>query len=151
MPKSVILYRGHDQVGTITLQDVFLKGDIRLRKNDLIYVPGDRERVISVLGEVSKPGPVVLRPDSTLVTVLADAGGITQAAGDPTIQIIDPDKHTIQRVQFKDLLKPAGRDITLKPGEIVFIPRSGISKVGYFLQQIAPAAQIGTIGTLATR
>ena len=151
MPSRCIIYRNHDQIGEIRLKDVLRTGDIRLRRNDIVYVPSDEERTISILGEVKSPGPVVLRDQSTLVSLLADAGGITPQAGDPAIQIINPANGVIQTVRFKDLLSLRGRDVTIVPGDIVYVPQSGIARVGFFLQQIAPAAQLGTIATIGTR
>ncbi len=151
MPMHCILYRGTDQIGTINLKDVFRSGDIRLRRNDILYVPGDQERLISVLGEVKSPGPVPLKDESTLISLIADAGGITEAAGNPTVQVINPTTGAVQRIAFKDLLTQRGKDVTLAVGSIVYVPKSGIAKVGYVLQQLSPAAQMATIGTLVGR
>jgi polysaccharide export outer membrane protein len=151
MPTTCIIYRGKDQIGTVNLKEAFRAGDIRLHRGDIVYIPGDQERLVSVLGEVKNPGPIPLRDDSTLVSVLTEAGGITQSAGNPTIQIINPTTGTIQKVAFKDLLTVHGRDISMAVGNIIFVPRSGIANVGFFLQQISPAAQIGTIGSLLAR
>lgn len=150
MPTNCIIYRGSDQIGTVNLKDVFRTGDIRLHRGDIIYVPGDQERLVSVLGEVKNPGPVPLVDDATLISLLTSVGGITQlAGGNPTVQVINTKSGTIQRIPFKDLLTPHGRDVTLNVGDIVFVPRSGIANVGFFLQQISPAAQLATVGTLA--
>ncbi len=151
MPMHCIIYRGNDQIGTVNLKDVFRSGDIRLRRNDIVYVPGDQERLISVLGEVKSPGPVPLKDESTLASLLADAGGLTDAAGNANVQIIHPDSGAIRQITFKDLLTPRGKDVTLEIGDIIYVPKSGIAKVGYVLQQLSPAAQIGTIGTLVSR
>ena len=150
MPTSCIIYRGRDQIGTINLKDAFRMGDVRLRRNDVIYIPGDQERLVSVLGEVKAPGPFPLRDESSVISLIADAGGITPEAGNPDVQIINPATGAIRRVSFKDMLRDRGSDVTLTVGDIIYVPRSGISHVGFFLQQIAPAAQIGTIGSLAT-
>jgi polysaccharide export outer membrane protein len=151
MPTTCIIYRGRDQIGTINLKDAFRMGDVRLRRNDVVYIPGDQERLISVLGEVRSPGPFPLRDESSVISLITDAGGITPEAGNPDVQIINPATGTIQRVSFKDMLRNRGKDVTLAVGDIIYVPRSGISHVGFFLQQIAPAAQIGTIGSLATQ
>ena len=151
MPTRCIIYRDHDQIGEIRLKDVLRTGDIRLHRNDIVYVPGDEEEMISVLGEVKSPGPILLRDQSTLISLIADAGGITPQAGNPAIQIIHPASGVIQSVRFKDLLSLRGRDVTIRPGDIVYVPQSGIAHVGFFLQQIAPAAELGTVATLAGR
>jgi len=148
MPSVCFIYRGTNQIGEIHLKEVAQSGDIRLRRNDTIYIPGDNERLISVLGEVKTPGPVVLKEDSTLATLLADAVGITEQAGNPEIHIFNPNKGTVAYVHFKDLIRPKGKEVTLVPGDIVYVPRSGIARFGYVLQQLAPMAQIATVGVL---
>ncbi len=88
---------------------------------------------------------------STLIKLIAQTGGLTKEAGDPTIQIVHPSTGKIQYIQFKELLKPnGGTDISLNNGDIIFVPKSGLAKLGYFFQQIAPAAGMATIATFAT-
>ena len=151
MPANCIIYRGNTEIGTVDLKEVFRTGDVKLHRNDIIYVPGDQQRLLSVLGEVKVPGPVALKENTTLVSLLADAGGITPQAGTPIIQVINPKTGNIQRVNYKDLLTAKGRDVTLDVGDIVYIPKSGIAKVGFFFQQIGPAISIATIGAFAAR
>ncbi len=95
MPERVSIYRGDNQVITVDLRMLLDKGDsfadLRLRRNDRIYVPSDADRIVSVMGAVQHPGSVHLLSTTTLPQVLAEAGGITEHAGQsPKIQIIDP-------------------------------------------------------------
>jgi polysaccharide export outer membrane protein len=148
--RKCVIYRGDDKVMNVNLSERFdsrrALNDIRLRRNDIVYIPEDQESLVSVLGEVTHPGPVRLNGNSTLVTLLANAGGITEKAGNPTIQIVTPSTGKIQSVKFKDLLvPPGGSDIALHDGDIIYVPRSGIAKAGYFFQQISPIVGIGTI------
>jgi len=50
-----------------------------------IFISEYKSKKVTVLGEVAKPGIVVLRGASTLMEVLSDAGGITQNAGDAIV------------------------------------------------------------------
>lgn len=50
-----------------------------------IFIEEYKSKKVTVLGEVAKPGIVVLRGASTLMEVLSDAGGITQNAGDTIV------------------------------------------------------------------
>lgn len=47
-----------------------------------VFITEYKSKKVTVLGEVAKPGIVVLRGVSTLMEVLSDAGGITPNAGD---------------------------------------------------------------------
>jgi polysaccharide export outer membrane protein len=152
--RKCIIYRGDDKVMNVNLSERFdskrALNDIRLRRNDIVYIPEDQESLISVIGEVAKPGPERLNGNSTLVTLLSNAGGITEKAGNPTIQIITPSTQKVQTVKFKDLLQPPnGTDIALHDGDIIYVPRSGLARTGFFFQQISPIIGIGEIFTLA--
>jgi polysaccharide export outer membrane protein len=50
-----------------------------------IFIAEYKSKKVTVLGEVAKPGIVVLRGASTLMEVLSDAGGITLNAGDSIV------------------------------------------------------------------
>lgn len=152
--RKCIIYRGDDKVMNVNLSERFdsrrALNDIRLRRNDIVYIPEDQESLVSVLGEVTHPGPVRLNGNSTLITLLSNAGGITEKAGNPMIQIVTPSTGKIQQIKFKDLLQPpAGSDIALHDGDIIYVPRSGLAKTGFFFQQISPIIGIGTIFSLA--
>jgi hypothetical protein len=76
------------------------------------------------------------------------AGGLTEkAGGNPHIQIVDPKTGTSRTIAFKDLLKPAkSLEISLKPGDILYVPASGFYRATYFLERLSP---ITTLATLA--
>ncbi len=79
--------------------------DMRLRRDDVVYVPSASERFISVLGEVQHPGAIPLAFNSTLASILAQAGGITDHAGtNPHIQVVDPASGTSRVISLKDVL-----------------------------------------------
>lgn len=156
MPRKCVIYRGDDKVMNINISDRFdskkALNNLRLRRNDILYFPDSQESLISVLGEVTRPGPVRLTQSTTLISLLADAGGVTEKAGNPTIQIVEPSTGRIQKITYKQLLTlQGGSDVTLHDGDIVFVPRSGLSKVGFFFQQISPITSIGTVFSLAAR
>jgi polysaccharide export outer membrane protein len=154
VPRKCVIYRGDDKVMNVNISDRFDSKrallDIRLRRNDILYFPENQESLVSVIGEVKTPGPERLSSVSTLVTLLAGAGGITEKAGNnPTIEIVEPSTGKVQKVQYKQLLTVNGAsDISLHDGDIIFVPRSGLTKVGYAFQQVAPIIGLATIFTL---
>jgi polysaccharide export outer membrane protein len=154
IPERCAIYRGANQVVWVQLRELVESGnplaDLRLRRDDVIFVPSLSERFVSVLGEVQHPGAVALTGNSTLASVLADAGGITEQAGNNAhIQIVDPATGVSRVLTFKDVLNPAkSLEVSLKPGEIVFIPRSGFSKATYALQRLSPLFSLSTLAYL---
>lgn len=157
VPDKCVIYRG-DQVVWIDLQGLLATGsplaNVRLRRNDLVFVPAISDKTISVMGQVQHPGEIVLKRTSTLASVLSDAGGLADAAGNnPEIQIVHRSKAgQTQYVRFKALLKPeGGLEISLNPGDVIYIPKSGLAKVGFVMQQLGPLGTIGSFATIAAR
>jgi polysaccharide biosynthesis/export protein len=155
VPEQCVIYRG-DQVLWVDLQGLLESGNplanLRLRRNDLIFVPAIADRSVSVIGQVQHPGAVMLKRNSTLASIIGDAGGPTDGAGsNPNIEIVHKTKGgATQFIRFKDLLKPTGGlEIALAPGDIVFVPKSGMAKMGFAMQQLTPFAMLGTFASLA--
>jgi polysaccharide biosynthesis/export protein len=154
LPDQCVIYRG-DQVFWVDLQDLLMSGsplaDLRLRRNDLVFVPA-ATRNVTVIGQVQHPGEIPWRHDSTLTTLLGEAGGLNDAAGsNPEIEIIHRTQGgKTQYIRFNDLLKPTGgMEVSLHAGDVIFVPRSGISKVGFVMQQVAPFLTMGNLATVA--
>jgi polysaccharide export outer membrane protein len=151
IPERCAIYRGQDEVVWVDLKAMIDSGssmsDLRLRRGDVIYVPNGSERFVSVLGEVQHPGAVQLTSTSTLASVLASAGGFAGPAGNkPHIQIVDPATGVSRIVPFNDLLKPAkSLEVTPKPGEIIFVPQSGLYRATYVLERLNPMITAGAL------
>jgi polysaccharide biosynthesis/export protein len=155
LPGQCVIYRG-ELVFWVDLDELLSSGsalaDLRLRRNDVIFVPAVSSRSVTVMGQVQHPGQVVLKHDSTITSILGEAGGISDAAGNnPELQIVHRSKgDKTQYVRFKELLRPTGGlEIALYPGDVIYIPRSGVSKVGFVMQQIAPFLTLGSFATIA--
>ncbi len=152
IPDRVAIYRGNDEAIWVDVKGLLNQGssmaDMRLRRNDTIFVPNDQDRFVSILGEVNHPGAIQLKHNSTLPSMIAEAGGITEKAGNnPQIMIIDPATGTQRPMRYKDLLTPTGAlEVSLKPGEVVYVPRGGLAKTGYVLQQLSPLTTALTFG-----
>ena len=155
IPERCAIYRGNDQVIWVDLRALIESGstmaDLRLRRDDVVYVPSATERFISVLGEVQHPGAVPLSYNSTLASVLSQAGGFTDKAGSkPHIQIVDPSTGTSRVLSFNDVLNPAkSLEVQLHPGEIIFVPQSGFFHATYFLERLNPLVEVATIAFYA--
>ncbi len=155
LPEECVIYRG-EQVLWVELQELLSNGsplaDMRLRRNDVIFVPALSTRFVTVMGQVQHPGEIVLRQNSTITSVLGEAGGVSDMAGtNPELQIVHRIKGgRTQYVRFKDLLKPTGgMEISLYPGDVIYVPKSGLSRVGFVMQQLAPFLSLGSFAAIA--
>ena len=154
VPEQCAIYRGNQQVVWVQLKQLIESGnslaDLRLRRGDVIYVPNMMDRFVSVLGEVKNPGAVPLTSSSTLASVLAQVGGLNEVAGgNAHIQIVDPATGNSRMVRFQDILRPGkSSEVTLKPGQIIFVPKSGFGKATYILQRLSPAFALSNFAYL---
>jgi len=154
IPERCAIYRGSDQVVWVQLRELVESGntlaDLRLRRDDVVYVPSLSEQFVSVLGQVQHPGAVPVTSSSTLAGVIAEAGGLTDDAGNNAhIQIVDPNTGTSRVLTFKDALNPVrSREVVLKPGEIVFVPKTGFARATYMIQKLSPLMQLSTLAYL---
>jgi polysaccharide export outer membrane protein len=155
MPEQCVIYRG-DQVYWVELQELLTTGsplaDLRLRRNDVVFVPALSTRTVTIMGQVQHPGLIALKHDSSLASVLGEAGGVSDGAGgNPEIQIVHRAKGgKTQFVRFNDLLKPnGGMEVSLNPGDIVYVPKSGMAKMGLVMQQLAPFVTMASFAALA--
>lgn len=155
IPERCAIYRGNDQVIWVELRKLVETGnalaDLRLRRDDVIYVPSNAERFISVLGQVKNPGAIPLAFNATVASLVASAGGFTDAAGSkPRVEIVDPSTGTKQILTFADVMNPAkSSEIQLKPGDILFVPQSGFYHATYFLERLNPLVTVATIALYA--
>ena len=155
LPDRVMIYRGNDQVMEVNLRSLLRSGsamaDIRLRRNDIVFIPSQADQFVTVLGEVRNPGAIPLTPESTLPSVLAQAGGLSDGAGSsPNVNIIEKTNNTTRIVPWKQLMTPTGiAEVKLQPGDVIIIPRTGFYKATYFLQRLSPITSLLTLGTLA--
>jgi polysaccharide biosynthesis/export protein len=140
------IFRGHDSVVWIDLRPL-LRGDslalnLRLHRNDLIYVPDSNDDLVYVMGQVSKPGAYELSANMSFLDALALAGGPNDNAQPGKIVLARPRQHLQQVIDLKKFLKGEGdTNYALEQGDIIYVPKSGIAAVGYVLTQISPLTQ----------
>jgi polysaccharide biosynthesis/export protein len=153
IPERCAIYRGNDQVVWVNLRELLQGGnsmaDLRLRRNDIVFVPAQQEVFVSVMGSVMHAGAIPLTPDSTLASVLAQAGGLAEGAGQ-NIQVIQPSTGRISTIPFKTLLTLTGTDeVKLHAGDVVFVPQSGFYKSTYVIQRLSGVATLGAFAAVA--
>ena len=154
MPQECKVYEGsgeNQKVVTVNLHTLMTSGnglaDIRLRRNAVVYVENPRDRFVSVLGEVTHPGPVQLTDELNLPEIIGVAGGLTEKSGNnPLIAIVDPATQKVRYIRYKEAISPGGmNEVKLQPGDLIVVPRSGLAKMGYTFQQISPITGLATI------
>lgn len=81
---------------------------------------------VSVLGEVKDPGRYELASRTTVLDMLATAGGLTEFAAPSGIVILRADGETVRRIPFDyDAILSAGgtqENFFVQPGDIILVP-----------------------------
>jgi polysaccharide export outer membrane protein len=154
IPDRCAIYRGNDQVVWVDLRQLLQSGnslaDMRLRRNDIVFVPAQQEVFVSVLGAVMHPGAIPLTPESTMASVLAQAGGLGEGAKASNIQVIQPSSGKTVTVSLKSLLTVKGTDeVRLHAGDVIYVPTSAFFKTTYVIQRISPIATMGLAAAVA--
>jgi polysaccharide export outer membrane protein len=82
----------------------------------------------------------------SFLEALSRAGGPNDNAQQGQIVLARPSKNTEQVVDLDNSIQKGGINYQLEPGDIVYVPKSGLAKVGYFFQQINPLTSMVLFG-----
>jgi polysaccharide biosynthesis/export protein len=110
------------------LRDVIIKklSDYMPAPEVSVIVNEVRSFKVSVMGEVSRPARYELKSLTTVLDVLAQAGGFTQFANRSRIVILRPNGKGMTRIPFNynKVISSGGEDenLYLQPNDIVLIP-----------------------------
>ncbi len=144
-PNSIILIRKKDE-GTETQEIDFsrflkqneMESNPIMQTNDVVVVPGINmderaSQLISVVGEVAKPGSYKIETPMSFMDILALAGGVLRSADVTKIFVFDrheEGKNAYRQVDMGALFFEAGEfpaDIPMIfPGQTVFVPNTAL-------------------------
>ncbi|MCF8209017.1 MAG: polysaccharide export protein [Rhodoferax sp.] len=144
------IMRGRDKLIWVDLK-ALLNGDsaynLRMKKGDIVFIPDSSDTSVYVLGSVPKPGSYRLTPRMTVLDVLAQAGGPNEDAAPEQIGIYRAGSNQVEVIPFADLIDVSRKvNYALEDGDVVFIPKSKLASMGYFMRQLAPAISVLTFG-----
>lgn len=149
------IFRGREQVIWVDLKRLLTRTssayNLRLKPNDLIYIPDSFDTLVYVLGAVNKPGAYRLTPDMSLLDALAQAGGPNDDALPNAISLYRPGREAIERAPLHGLLTNQPRvNFSLEEGDVVYVPKRGIAEAGYVLRQLLPGLSQLSLGVAAS-
>jgi polysaccharide export outer membrane protein len=123
--------------------------NVPLQRNDVVYIPDATDTSVFVLGEVHEPGVFRLTPQMSFMDALGQAGGLTKDGDTHDLHLIRPSANVNMKIDMTDLLEPQVKlNVVMNEGDIIYVPKNGIGKVGYYLQQINPFSTLLTIFAL---
>ncbi len=144
------LIRGRDRIAWINLKPMLTEGDLtanlRLQRNDMIYIPDADDQLVYVMGEVHKPGAYRMTPDMSFMDALTLAGGPTKDAGQK-LRLIRGNREINIEIDFRRILA-AQRDTNylLEEGDVIYVDRSGLARFGYVIEKFSPLSYLLLLG-----
>lgn len=131
-PGKIVVIRTEDNGKQLTIPASLkvlsagkFENDVRVHPGDYVFV-GAAEHIY-VLGQVQKPGPLVLAPDKVVTAsqAIALSGGFTPVAKESDITLIrDREIRSINLRKLYHSIENMERDIELKNGDILFVRES---------------------------
>jgi polysaccharide export outer membrane protein len=152
LPSRCAIFRGKDQTLWLNLRTMMNTGSpalqMRLKRNDTVFIPDDADEYVTVMEEVGHPGVVQLSHDMNINDALALSGGLSEKASQAHIQLIRASDGKTTVLTMADVLHSRnGAEVLLHKGDVVFVPRSGMSKATDVLQAVAPIGSLLMLGT----
>jgi len=138
-----MVFRGKDKLVWIELRELLngtnLALNIRLQRNDTLYIPDSDDQLVYVMGEVRRPGAVRMTPNMTFLSALAQAGGPTEDARTGQVRLVRPSANLERSFDLATFYR-AGKDenVALQNGDVIYVSRSGIAKIGHVFQKLGP-------------
>ena len=129
--KKAYILRGKQRL-PIDFKKLIEEGDITqnvdLLPDDIIYIPDNFAKRITVIGEVTAPGTVNFKDSITVLDAVLMSGGPTEdaALNDTKVVKKKADKEDTIKVRLKDIIKKGKLDtnIKLEPGDMIVVPSS---------------------------
>jgi hypothetical protein len=90
------------------------------------------------------------REDMPMSRTLAQAEGFTPDADLKRIHVVRETLHrpVVIMINFEEVLKGNAREVPLKPGDIVYVPPTGLTRVARTVDKIMPTIQALQLGLL---
>ncbi|MBI4566720.1 MAG: polysaccharide biosynthesis/export family protein [Planctomycetes bacterium] len=132
--------RGRERVAWIDLrrlmEDADLAFNLRLKPDDLVFVPDRGDTPVYVLGEVQKPGLFRWTSDMSLLDALALAGGTTRDAAPSSMYLIRPSLGIQSQISLDEVMAVGNQGLRLQKGDILYVPTNGLADIGYVLEKL---------------
>ena len=98
-----------------------------------------------IAGEVAQPGKIEMRERVTALQAIMLAGGMKESAKSSQVVVfrkLNSDLAEVKVLNLKSIRRTGDleNDLTLQPGDMVFVPRDKLSKIERFMKLVSVAA-----------
>ena len=137
----------HGEIIPVDFRKAIDKGDplnnVRIRKGDYVFIAQRMEASVIICGEVKNPHKRLYEPGMGLIETLTAAGWLTEMHWKHVIIIRDGLAHPkLYKVDIDGILAGKCRNVPLKAGDIVYVPKDDLSEYNVFVKKLLPTAQL---------
>ncbi|HND30835.1 MAG TPA: polysaccharide biosynthesis/export family protein [Myxococcota bacterium] len=93
-----------------------------------VWISTYRSQPVQVLGAVARPGIYFLQGPTTVLSILSEAGGVSV---DGVSEVRISHNGTEEVLPYDQLLTQSPSDSVLSAGDVIFVPQSKVSVMGY--------------------
>jgi len=125
-----------------------MRYDITIKPDDYIYIPSGLSKEIYILGEVHRADMFAYTQGMPLSKALVVAKGFTRNADTGRVHLIRGSL-TAPEVYVVDLnliLTAQMRDVPLRPGDIIYVPPTGLTRWSDTINKIIPGMVLANTG-----
>ncbi len=132
----------------LNLKKLF-SGDSRLNvileNKDVVYIPGDKDNKVFVLGEVGRPSVVKFTDSMDVLEAIARAGDFLYSANREQVVVVRGPRENAEVYAIDALKMSRGyrhEKFILKKSDVLFVPRTYIADWNIFITQLLPSASM---------
>lgn len=122
-----------------------LRQNVALLPGDTVYIPGNEQQNVFVLGAVAKEGPIPMINGRLSLPQALSAAGVGKSSYDQSrIRIIrsqSPTKGQLMVVDLGRIMAGEALPLALQDGDIVYVPRSAVGDWNVALTEMLPTLQ----------
>ena len=142
---SILIRNG--EILPVDIRAAIERGDalnnVRIRKGDYVYIAQRMESSVIICGEVNLPHKRLYEPGMGLVETLTAAGWMKETHWKNVIIIRDSLANPkLYKVDIDGILAGKSRNVPLKAGDVVYVPKDDLSEYNVFVKKLLPTAQI---------
>jgi polysaccharide export outer membrane protein len=145
---------GDLKIGGLTVEEarkkITEKATVRLKEPEITLLLKEFQKPYFVVsGEVATGGKYEMRENVTALQAVMIAGGFKDSAKTSQVVVfrkLNDETAEVRTINLRSIRKTADleNDLTLKSGDIVFVPRNTLSKIERFMKLTNVAALLGT-------
>lgn len=116
--------------------------NLEIHSDDYIYITDRQGSLVYVIGDVIQPKQCIWNNNLGLLEALADCGWLSETHWQNAIIIrMEEGEQQMYKVDLDGILQGTRRNVILKPGDIVYMPKDDLAEYNVFIRKLFPTPQ----------